>query len=135
MESKTYNKNLKIAPKKLRFLLPEIKKLKPVDALDYLKYTPRKSAGIFYKVIKSALNNAKNVLKVEETTLKFKFISVGQGQKLKRFRHGGRGAVKPILRRFSHIKITLEAEKPKEADKNQNPKSEILNRSKLTKSK
>lgn len=110
MESKTYSKNLKITPKKLRFILPEIKKLKPVDALDYLMYTRKKSAGIFYKVIKSAVANAKNVLKVEEKALKFKFISVEQGQKLKRFRAGGRGVTKPILRRFAHVKIILEVD-------------------------
>jgi len=112
MESITYSKNLKISPKKLRFLLPEIKKLKPVDVLDYLMYTPRKSAAIFYKVMKSALTDAKNFLKVDEKMLRFKHLSVEEGQKLKRFRPGGRGTTKPILRRFAHVKIILEAETP-----------------------
>src|SRR3990167_4457615 len=103
MESITYSKNLKISPKKLRFLLPEIKKLKPVDVLDYLMYTPRKSAAIFYKVMKSALTDAKNFLKVDEKMLRFKHLSVEEGQKLKRFRPGGRGTTKPILRRFGHL--------------------------------
>ena len=112
MESITYSKNLKISPKKLRFLLPEIKKLKPVDVLDYLMYTPRKSAAIFYKVMKSALTYSKNFLKVDEKMLRFKHLSVEEGQKLKRFRPGGRGTTKPILRRFAHVKIILEAETP-----------------------
>jgi len=72
MESITYSKNLKISPKKLRFLLPAIKKLKPAEILDYLMYTPKRSAEIFYNVIKSALSNAKNVLKVDEKILRFK---------------------------------------------------------------
>ena len=113
MESITYSKNLKISPKKLRFLLPEIKKLKPVETLDYLMYTPRKSALVFYQVLKAALANAKSLLKVDEKMLRFKHLSVEEGQKLKRFRPGGRGTTKPILRRFAHVKIILEAEEAK----------------------
>ena len=113
MESVTYSQNLKISPKKLRFLLPGLKKLKPAEALDYLMYTPRKSADIFFKVIKSAINNAKNVLKVDEKTLIFKHLNIEQGRKLKRMKPGGRGTAKPILRRYAHIKIILEAVEPK----------------------
>jgi len=109
----TYIKDLKISPKKLRFLLSEIKKLKPVEALDYLMYTPKRSAIIFYQVIKSAINNAKNVLKIDEKQIRFKHLSVEEGHRLKRFKSGARGTVKPILRRFAHIKIILDAEKSK----------------------
>lgn len=134
MEAKTYIKNLKISPKKLRFLLPEIKKLKPVEAMDYLLYTQKRSAKVLAKVIKSAVSNAKNVLQADEKSLAFKLFTVEQGQRLKRFRAGGRGTVKPILRRFSHVKIILEAEEPK-TEKIRNPKTEIRNKSKLPKSK
>jgi len=109
MESQTYIKNAKISPKKLRFLLPAIKKLKPVLALDYLFYTRKKAAKIFYKSIASAISNAKNVLKVDPELLEFRLLTVEEGQKLKRFKPGGRGGVKPIKRRFSHIKIILAA--------------------------
>ena len=134
METTTISKNLKISPKKMRFLLLEIKKLKPVDALDYLMYTSKKPAEIFYDVIKSAINNGKNVLKVDEKMLRFKHLSIEEGQKLKRFRAGGRGTTRPILIRFAHVKIILEAEEPK-LEKIRNPKSEIRNKSKLAKSK
>ena len=134
MESITYSKNVKITPKKLRFLLTEIKKLKPVEALNHLMYTPRRSAEILYKVIKSALASGKNVLKVDEKMLIFKYFSVEEGQKLKRFRPGGRGTARPILRRFSHIKIILEAEEVK-IEKIPMTKSQIPNKSKITNSK
>lgn len=122
MEARSYSKNLRISPKKLRFLLPEIKKMGPADSLTYLIYTPNKPAKIFYKSIKSAITNATNVLKVDEKVLRFKHLSVEEGHKLKRFRAGGRGTAKPILKRFAHIKIILEAEEPK-AEKILNPKS------------
>ncbi|OGK11852.1 hypothetical protein A2954_05715 [Candidatus Roizmanbacteria bacterium RIFCSPLOWO2_01_FULL_37_12] len=134
MEVKTYSKNLRISPKKLRFLLPEIKKLSPAEAIVYLFYTPNRSAKIFYKSIKSAITNAKNVLKIDDKMLRFKHLSVEEGHKLKRFRPGGRGTAKPILKRFAHIKIIIEAEEPKKPEI-LNPKPEIPNKSKIAKSK
>lgn len=114
MEVKADFKNLKITPKKLRLLLPEIKKLTPIQSLDYLYYSPKKGAKIFYKAIKSAINNAKNNFKISDDLLKFKVLTVNEGQKLKRFKPGGRGTVKPFKKRFSHIKIVLTAEEKKE---------------------
>lgn len=111
MESKTYIKNVKITPKKLRILLPAIKNLKPQEALDRLMYTPQKGARIFYRAIQSAVSNAKSSLKTEIDRLKFKTLLVEEGQKLKRFRAGGRGMTRPYARKFAHIKVVLEAEK------------------------
>jgi len=110
MEVQTYIKNLKISPKKLRFLLAEIKKKKPADALDHLFYTPKKPAKIFYKAIKSAVDNAKSTLKTNENLLKFKLLTVEEGRRLKRFQPGGRGTPKSIMKRYAHIKIILTAD-------------------------
>jgi large subunit ribosomal protein L22 len=115
MEFKAYIKNLRISPKKLRFLLPEIKKLKPVEALDYLYYTPNKGAKILYQAIKSAIANAKNSQKIDENLLKFKLLTVEQGFAFKRFRPGGRGTVKPYKKRTAHIKIVLESQQESQA--------------------
>lgn len=109
MEATAYFKNLHISPKKLRFILPEIKKMTPAQSLDHLYYSPRKGARIFYKAVKSAIDNAKYTLKVSEDLLKFKVFTVEQGNVLKRFRPGGRGTAKPYKKRFSHVKIVLEA--------------------------
>lgn len=111
MESKAYFINLPVSPKKVRFYLPAIKKLKPIDSLDYLFYERTDAAGILYKAIKSAISNARQLLKVEDNLLNFKLLTIEQGQKLKRFRPGSRGNAKPINRRMSHIKIILEASK------------------------
>ena len=108
MESKAYFINLPVSPKKVRFYLPAIKKLKPIDSLSYLFYERTDAAGILYKAIKSAISNARQLLKAEDNLLDFKLLTVEQGQKLKRFRPGSRGNAKPINRRMSHIKIILE---------------------------
>ncbi len=109
MEVKAYFVNLKVSPKKARFYLPAIKKMKPVESLEYLMYENTDAAVILYKAIKTAVSSARQILKVEDNLLNFKLLSVEQGQKLKRYRPGSRGNAKPINRRMSHIKIILEA--------------------------
>jgi large subunit ribosomal protein L22 len=110
MESTTVIKNVRISPKKLRFLLSGIKKLSPKEALVYLLYTPKKGAKILYQAIKSSISNAKNYLKIGEERLKFKVIAINEGLRLKRYHPGGRGTTKPYKKRFSHIIITLIGE-------------------------
>lgn len=134
MESKTYLKNLKMSPKKLRFFLPELKKKKPVAALDYLFYAPQKAAKILYFALKSALTNAKNTLKVPEDLLEWKVLTVEEGQKLKRYKPGGRGTAKPFKIRFSHVKIVLGT-KQTEAIKEQEVKKDVEKKEEKTKSK
>lgn len=132
MEVQTYIKNLKITPKKLRFLLPTIKKMSPVESLDYLFYTPKKGAKIFYKAIKSAVNNAKQTLKVSEDLLKFKLLTVEEGRTLKRYQAGGKGVAKPIKKEYAHIKIVLAADvKEPIADKKLIVKKEVKKNSKI----
>jgi len=109
MESQTYIKNLRISPKKLRFLTDDVKKFKASESLKYLLYTNKKGARLLYNAIKSAINNAKNSLKVSEDVLKFKALIIEEGQKLKRYRPGGKGGIKPFKKRFAHVKIILEA--------------------------
>lgn len=117
MESLSYFKNLRVSPKKMRFMLPEIKKLKPFEALDYLMYSPRRTAKVYYKALQSAIENAKNTLKVSPDVLQFKLLTVEQGPVMKRFQPGSRGTAQPIKKRFSHLKIALvEGKKAKKAD-------------------
>lgn len=117
MESITYLKNIKVTPKKLRFLLPNIKGKSPSMALEFLMYTPKKPARLLYQAIKSAITNAKNSLKVSDDLLKFKALMVDQGNKLKRFNPGGRGTVKPYSKEFSHIKIVIVAKEKNKVKK------------------
>ncbi len=121
METKAYFINLPVSPKKARFYLPAIKKLKPAESLEFLMYENTDASEILYKAIKSAISSARQILKVEDNLLNFKLLSVEQGQKLKRYKPGSRGNAKPINRRMSHIKIILEAKVEKKTE----PKVEI----------
>jgi large subunit ribosomal protein L22 len=134
MESTTIVKNVRISPKKLRFLLKEVKKLGPKEVLPYLLYTPKKGAKILHKAIKSAINNAKNYLKIAEEELKFKVIAIDEGLKLRRYQPGGRGTVKPYKKRFSHIKIVLVGKESKvNPDRGDKKQKEVSDEKKETK--
>lgn len=121
MEAKAYFVNLPVSPKKARFYLPAIKKLKPAESLEFLMYENTDASEILYKAIKSAISSARQILKVEDNLLNFKLLSVEQGQKLKRYKPGSRGNAKPINRRMSHVKIILEAKTTKKVE----PKVEV----------
>lgn len=107
MEAKAYIKNVAISPKKIRFLLKDVKRMPPAQALHHLRYTNKEPARHLYKAIQSALTNAKNTLNASEDLLQFKVLAVEEGRKLKRFRPGGRGMAKPYVHKYSHIKVIL----------------------------
>lgn len=109
MEATAYIKNVAISPKKVRFLLAEVKRMPPVQALHHLRYTNKESAKYLYKAIQSAVTNAKNTLSTAEDMLQFKVLTVEEGRKLKRYRAGGRGMAKPYVHKYSHIKVVLTA--------------------------
>lgn len=111
MQSQTYIKNVKVTPKKLRMLADVVRRSDPQKAINYLFYTPKKSAQILYKALQSAVTNAKQTLKVGDDLLDFQSLIIEEGQKLKRYRAGGRGTASPYVRRYSHIKIVLKTKK------------------------
>lgn len=136
MESVTYLRNIKIAPKKLRLIIPQIKRLRPAQALSVLLYTPKKPAKILYKAVRSALFNAKQALKVNEDLLQFKVLSVDEGQKLKRYNPGSRGTTKPYAKKFSHIKIVMQLTSAKSgAQSQEKPESQLIKGTKEQESK
>lgn len=101
-------KYLRVSPKKLREVVKVIKGLSPSEALNQLKFLPKRAAGPLEESLKSALANAINNLKLNLENLKIKAIEVGEGPRLKRFRPVARGAAHPYKRRTSHIKVVLE---------------------------
>ena len=123
MESRAYIKYIHVSPKKLRFIIADVKKKTPRQALDHLYTSQKRNAKILYKALKSAIDNAKLVLKVADSELSFKTFLVEEGPSLKRMRPGSKGMAKMYQRRTSHIKVILIANtvspivKPKEVVK------------------
>lgn len=107
MEAKASVTDVHSTPKKLRILLTDIKKMSPVKAMDHLFYSPKKSANILYKVIKSAVDNAKATLQIDAHLLEFKLLKVDQGHALRRYNPGSRGTSKPYRKQFAHIQVVV----------------------------
>jgi len=80
-------------------------------------YSPKNGAKILKNAIKSAIDALKSSLKIDENQLKFKALAVNEGRRLKRYQSGGRGTVKPIVHRYSHLTIVLTDNKSDNVDK------------------
>lgn len=100
----------RISPFKAREVTREIQGLPASDALDLLRFTPKKAAELITKTLKSAIANAENNNNLRPETLVVKEAVVGEGPTLKRFRPRARGSAGPIRKRTSHIKITVTDE-------------------------
>ena len=93
--------------------MDQIKKMNPQDAIDILNFTNKASSEPLTKVIKSAMANGKNNLGLDQNSLKFKAIQIERGPVFKRFRPVSRGRGHSILKRTTHLTVTLEGEQPK----------------------
>jgi large subunit ribosomal protein L22 len=79
------------------------------EALTRLTYTRKKSAGMFNKLVRSALANAKQKDgTVEADTLFIKTVFVDQGPSLRRFRPRARGMAYRIAKKTCHMTVILE---------------------------
>lgn len=118
MEVRAIHKYARISAKKARDVAREIQGLPVSDALDTLTYTPKKAAFLIGKTLKSAVANAENNHELVADTLVVKEASICEGPSSRRFKPRARGSASAIIKRTSHIYITLteaeeEEEKPK----------------------
>ena len=99
--------HIRISPKKANLVAGLVRNKNAVEALNILKFTPKKGAKLIYKVLHSAMANAENNFKQKREDLIIKEIIVTQGRTLKRSVPISRGRVHPILKRTSHITVTV----------------------------
>jgi len=122
-------RRIRISPKKANLIAALVRNKNAQEAIDILKFTPKKAAKILKKVVESAVANAENNFKQNKDSLYIKEIIVTQGVTYKRSLPISRGRTHPILKRTSHITVKVEAkkeEKPKKAEpkKEETPKVE-----------
>jgi large subunit ribosomal protein L22 len=77
------------------------------DALDLLKFIPRKSAALIAKTLQSAIANAENNHDLSADALTVDRAIIEMGPSLKRFKAAARGGVAKRRKRMSHIRIVL----------------------------
>lgn len=125
MQVKSIHRFAKISAFKAREVTRAIQGLPATDALDLLRFTPKKAAGLILKTLKSAIANAENNNSLNLNDLVVKEAVVGEGPTLKRSQPKARGSAGPIRKRTSHIRVILtdEIEIVRREDKQKKKKS------------
>ncbi len=100
-------KNVRISPKKLNVIAYIIRNMTAKDALDTLKFMPKKGADIMYKVVASAVANAEHNDSQVASELVISSVSVSQGLVYRRINPISRGRAHRILKRTSHVDLSL----------------------------
>jgi len=116
MEVKSTTKFVRLSPKKARDVAREIQGLPVSMALDILSFTPKKAAYLINKTLKTAMADAENNFELDADGMIVKEAVIGAGPTHKRHKPRARGSAGAILKRTSHISITL-AEAPEAEDK------------------
>jgi large subunit ribosomal protein L22 len=100
-------RHFRISPAKANLVAELVRGKKAVDAIDVLKFTPKKAARPLMKLIASALANGVNNFKQDKNDLYIKEIIVTKGPILKRSMPVSRGRANPILKRTTHMTVKL----------------------------
>jgi large subunit ribosomal protein L22 len=98
------------SPTKFRPILDVVRGKRALDALQILRFMPSPAALEVAKVVRSAIANAENNYRMFTGNLKIVAISADEGPRLRRFKARSRGRVSPIIRRSSHITVTVDEE-------------------------
>jgi len=106
---KAYAKNIRISPKKLRVVAEVVRGMKTGEALDFLKFAPKKGAGLLHKVVNSAVQNAVHNDNQKADDLVIDTLIITKGIVYKRGRPVSRGRMHPILKRTSNIRLELQS--------------------------
>ena len=96
----------RISSRKVKLMIDMIRGRKVQDALNVLKFTPNRAAGMVSKVLSSAIANADEA-EADVNRLIVDEACVNEGPTMKRFRPKDRGRAHSILKRTSHIIVSV----------------------------
>jgi large subunit ribosomal protein L22 len=98
-------KFVRLSPQKARLVADQVRG-KPVgQALQILKFSDKRAAGIVRKVLESAIANAEHNNGADVDELKVAVIMIDEGPAMKRLRPRAKGRADRILKRTSHITV------------------------------
>lgn len=97
------------APRKVRLVADLIRGKSAAEAIATLGALPKRAALPMEKLVRSAVANAKQAGESQPEAMLISVIEVNEGTVLKRFMPRARGRAAQILKRSSHINLTLSA--------------------------
>ena len=105
MESRAITKFIRVSPRKVRLVVDQIRGKGVEEALNILKFIPKRSAGIVAKTVRTAVANAENTQSVDVDRLFVKQAKVDEGGMWKRFTSRAQGRATRVRKRLSHVTI------------------------------
>ncbi len=97
----------RISAQKGRLVADQIRGLPVEQALNILVFSKKKGADLVKKVLDSAIANAENNEGADIDELKVSAVCVDEGPTMKRIRARAKGRATRILKRSSHITVTV----------------------------
>jgi large subunit ribosomal protein L22 len=110
MKVRAVARDVGIPSRKVKLIVDMVRGKSIDDALNVLKFVPSPAAEAVAKVIKSAVANAENNYEMTPSELKIVEILANEGHTFKRYRSQARGRVAPILKRSTHITVSVSEE-------------------------
>jgi large subunit ribosomal protein L22 len=108
MISKASGKYLRVSPRKARPVADLVRGKNVEEAINILKFSPKKASKMIASVIKSAVANAEENNEYRDVSkLKVSKITIDSGPFLKRYTPRAYGRATPIKRKTSHITVVL----------------------------
>ncbi|HSQ08459.1 MAG TPA: 50S ribosomal protein L22 [Chromatiaceae bacterium] len=107
MQAMAKLKYARISAQKARLVADQIRGLHVERALNTLTFSTKKGAPLIKKVLESAIANAEHNEGADIDALKVASIMVDEGPTMKRIRARAKGRAARILKRTSHITLTV----------------------------
>ncbi|MEJ2404841.1 MAG: 50S ribosomal protein L22 [Candidatus Thiodiazotropha sp.] len=100
-------RHARISAQKGRLVADQIRGLPVEQALNLLAFSNKKGAVLMKKVLESAIANAEHNDGADIDELVVSAVSVDEGPTMKRIRARAKGRASRILKRTSHINVTV----------------------------
>lgn len=107
MELKVQLNNLRTSPRKVRQVADLVRGKTVAEAQAILLFTINKSARPVLNLLNSAVASAMHDLHLDDNNLFISKITVDEGPKMKRWHPMSRGRAYPIIKRSSHVALTV----------------------------
>ena len=107
MEARAIARYVRVAPRKARVVIDQVRGKSVVQAREILAFTNRAAAEPVAKCLNSAVANAEHQHQVRPEQLVVKAAYVDEGPTLKRIRPRAKGSASRIRKRTSHITIIV----------------------------
>ena len=104
------HRTARISPTKVRDVARMIQGKSAAEAETLLAFSKRRAATFLRNALRAAVANAEEVAELQQRDLIVTEARVDSGPTIKRFQPKDRGRAHPILKRTSHITVSVDAQ-------------------------